>query len=312
MTEINLTKHENPITPEIGIYRDVPYEEYDRWNAMRKSLVEPALRSGMHLEHAIKNDKKTDSLRFGSLLDCLLLEPHFYAERYAMQPSTYDSEVTRGRGDNKTTEIITKPWNLNSHTCQLIANELRKSGKEIISTQQYEKAVLCRDSLLENDIIRRSVEQSEKQVSIVWNETNTGVLCKARFDLFGEQYIDDVKTSVDASTDEFSRLAGRFLYHVQAAIYQDACEAVTGIKKDFRFFVIETGSEMTTPATAVYQLDDDSDSLLAGRLMFKRACEKIIEYERHGFCGYSQFAEPFSIPRWMIEKELNQHEEIEL
>ena len=322
---INLTKYENPITPKPGIYEGVSYEEYDRWNAFRKSLVGPALRSGKHLEHAIKREKKTASLSLGSLVDCLLLEPELFSERYVMQPSTYDKEVTRGRGANKVTEIVTKPWNLNSHTCQSIAKELHDSGKEIVSAATYEKAVMCRDSLLMNDEIKRSVEQSKKQVSIVWNEPNTGVLCKGRLDLYGKT-IDDLKTSADASQDAFSQAAGKFLYHVQAAAYQDAIEVLTGQRLKFRFFVVETGEDILTPETAIYEFASreiesesgdifevpDNESILAGRLMFKRACEKIVFYGQRGFVGYSQFSEPFSVPQYVINRELAMHEEIEI
>lgn len=301
MSELNLTKYESPITPKPGIYENVPYEEYDRWNAFRKSLVPSALRSGAHLEHFIHKGKKSASMNFGSLLDCLLLEPNAFADRFVIQPSTYETEVTRGRGSAKTTETVIKPWNANSHTCQAIAREILESGKQVVTTGDYEKATRCRDAMLSNETIRNSVRHSKTQVSVVWNEPETGVLCKGRFDLIG-RCIDDVKTSVDASPDEFPRLAGRFLYHVQAAAYSDAWEILTGKRLPFRLFVVETGDDLFVPAIYGYEHED---TLLAGRLMFKRACQKILDYETFGFRGYSEFEEPLEAPGWMIQREFD-------
>lgn len=300
---LNLTNHENPAIPEPGIYNNVPYSEYDRWNAFRKSLVGAALRSGKHLEYAIKNNKRTAALNFGNLVDCLVLEPHLFHELYALQPSTY-SKMEKG-------VMVHKPWNLRSNTCKDIAEQLHSSGKQIVSKYDYEKALECKTELYSNREFKRSFESSQKQVSIVWNEPNTGILCKARMDMYGNT-IDDLKTSTDASQEEFKRLAGRFLYHVQAAIYKDAVKQLTGSDLDFRFFVVETSEQTEKPLVALYEFDKESDSLLAGRLMFQRACEAVARYQEIGFTGYSEFVEPISIPYWQIQQEIDRHEEVEL
>jgi exodeoxyribonuclease VIII len=318
---INLTRFDDFITPEPGIYYDVPDDDYRKWNAFSKSLVKPALKTGEHLRAYIDGHRKTQSMHFGSLVDCMVLEPKEFDKRYALQPSTYDKEETRGRGANKETYTVTKPWNMNSNTCKEIASRLMESGKEIISSYDYERAILCRDSIMGNDEIRRSVENGKKQVSIVWNEPHTGVLCKGRPDILGN-HIDDLKCTEDASEESFSRIAGNFLYHVQAAAYQDGIQILTGEKKRFRFFVCETGGTTPTPLTRIFEFGGrdveqengdllfvpDNDSLLAGRLMFMRACQRIVQYEKYGFHGYPRFPEPFSVPQYVINKELALHE----
>ena len=234
-----------------------------------------------------------------------------FSENYVMQPSTYDKTVTKGRGKDKKTETIAKPWNMNSHTCQSIADDLRRSGKEIITQRDYERALLCVGALKGNELIKASIEVAQKQVSIVWNEPNTGVLCKARLDMLGST-IDDLKTAQDASQSEFAYAIGKYLYFVQAGAYTQAMKILTGVEYDWRFIVVETGGETDQPLVAVYTLEYNSEELVAGRLMFKRACEKILEYQKHGFEGYSNFAEPINMPRYFIEREFALHEEIEL
>jgi hypothetical protein len=314
---MNLTKFDNPIIPKPGIYYDIPDGEYRRWNAFSKSLVSAALKTGQHLKAEISKDKNTSAMAFGSLLDCMMLEPHEFGSRYVMQPSTYD-KIEKG-------VAVSKPWNMRSNTCRAIAEEMRSSGKEIITHYDYEKAISCRDSLLKNEEIRRTVERSKKQVSIVWNEPNTGVICKGRLDLYGKT-IDDLKTTNDASDEAFSVTSGKFLYHVQAAAYRQGIKMLTGEDLKFRLFVVETGDETDFPLSRIFTFDGqyldqengerlwvpDNESLLAGELMFKRACIKIVQYEKHGFTGYSKFPEPFSVPGWSIRRELDRHEEIEI
>ena len=64
----NLTSCENPIVPEPGIYHNVPYDEYEQWNAFRKSMIKSTLKSGKHLESFINNKKTSPSLSLAALL----------------------------------------------------------------------------------------------------------------------------------------------------------------------------------------------------------------------------------------------------
>jgi hypothetical protein len=306
-----LTSNPNPIDPAPGIYRGVPWEEYAAWDCFSKSMVGPALRSGKHLEHYIKNGRKTDAMTRGSLVDTLLFEPELYNERYAIQPSTYTTTETKGRGANKVTKTVEKQWNLNSHTCQAIAAEIKESGKEVITRPELQSATEIVKAIRENDEAARVLDQGEFQVSIVWIDERTGVKCKGRIDILGEWHVDDLKTARDASPNEFSRAIGQYDYHVQAFAYTDAMRQLGGKEMGFRFIVAETSGRTETPAVALYELD--SVSIVAGGLRFRRALANVANWREHGARGYSPFFEPIAGPYWAIEKEINMtEEEVEL
>jgi len=295
-----LTSSPDPVDPEPGIYHGVSWEKYAAWNCFSKSMVSSALKSGAHLDHYIHGERQTKSMALGSLVDTLVLEPEFYDERYVMQPGTYETEKTTGRGDKKVTETIEKPWNLNSKTCKAMAEEIAATGKEIVSESDLEKASILRDALMASPEAALAITEGEKQVSFVWVDEDTGVKCKGRADLVNATTIDDLKTSIDASPEGFRRTIGKFLYYVQAGVYTAAWLQLTEIPKDFRFIVAETGD---VPAVALYELD--SVSMVAGVLMFRRALMNVARWLDTGVEGYSPWWEPIEAPKWLVDYEIN-------
>ena len=295
-----LTASPDPVDPDPGIYRNLPFEEYQRFNCFSKSMVAPALKSGLHLDHYIHNDTRTKPKALGSLVDTLVLEPDQFDGRYVLQPATYETEKTSGRGANKITETITKPWNLNSHTCKAIAEEIAATGKEIVTEYDLNKATAIKADLMSNAEAALAITEGEKQVSFVWVDEDTGVKCKGRADLVNTGTIDDLKTTIDASPEGFRRAIGRFLYYVQAGVYTAAWLQLTGDAKEFRFICVETGD---IPAVALYEMD--SVSMVAGVLMFRRALMNVKRWIQHGVEGYSPFFEPIEAPKWLVDYEIN-------
>ncbi len=314
---MQLTNSENPITPKPGIYYDVPFEKYMAWNCFSKSMTGPALRSGKHLEAYIKSGKSTKSMDLGSVVDCLTLEPHLYNELFVLQPDTYPKEITRGRAPNKVTTIENKPWTMKSKTCQEIAATLGASGKTIISANMLKLGKACKDSVMANLEAAEAIAGGKRQVSIVWvdegdaDEEGTGILCKGRYDILHDA-INDLKTTVDASPEAFSRTIEKFKYHVQGGIYTAAHKQLTGEQKDWRMIAVETSEETEKPLTAVYEMLYDDESLVAGRKMFRRALKQVLKYGGKEVPGYSKYAEPISIAQWAIDKEFRLHEEVSL
>jgi hypothetical protein len=307
MNKLILAASEKPIDPDVGIYEDVPFEEYQQWNCFSKSMVSSALKSGQHLQNFVNNGKKSKALGFGTLVDTLVLEPHLLGELFVIQPATYSTTKTTGRAPNKKTETITKPWNLNSKTCKEIQQKILESGKSIVKQEDLDRAKAIQHALFSCEEAAVSITAGKKQVSMVWVDPETGVKCKGRIDILTNGTIDDLKTSIDASPDAFSRAIGKFFYFVQAGAYTEAYELLTGETRDFRFIVAETSGETEIPEVALYDLDHES--IIAGRLMFKRALRNVKHWLEHGVKGYSKFWEPVSAPRWMVNMEIDMSDE---
>lgn len=309
---MKMTLHPDPITPEPGVYFDVPWQEYVRWDAFSKSLVDPALRSARHLRRAQMERKKSAALQFGSLVDCLLLDPGEYADRYIEQPATYQKIEASGRGANRVEELVEKPWDLRSNTCREIKAQLEATGKTVVTADMKERAENCAVAAQEHPEAADAIKNGQKQVSIVWLH-ESGVLCKGRFDILHDGYIWDLKTTQDASPEAFAATVAKFGYHVQGGIYTEAYEKIMGKKLDWRFIAVESTDDEPWPEVAVYEMLWDDRSLIVGRMKFKRACERVARYSEEMLSGYSPYAEPISIPEWAIWQEVNKHEgEVEL
>ena len=286
--------------PAPGIYRGVPFEEYLSWDAFSKSKVKHILRSPLHLKTAESANKETDAMRFGTLVDRLLFGEDI--NKIGILPEFYT--------DEKTGKL--KPFTMASNACKEIYEEIELLSDLIVKPSEYEKALSVHKAIIEHKTAKQWLFDAEMnqgyQVSIVWVDTDTGVLCKGRFDMLAEQFVCDLKTTTDASPEAFSRKIFDFDYHVQAAMYLDGLQVLTGdAQLPWRFIVAE--SEIPH-AVACYELDEQSIEI--GRQRYKKAASLWMQAQLDPVVrGYSDFCEPISLPTWAIMRNLNAEQEIE-
>ncbi len=182
----------------------------------------------------------TESTEWGSLIDCLVLQPDTFKADFAIKPETYRSD----EGE--------KPWNGNSKVCkQWLADH---EGKSIISAKERIGADAAVSRLVDDDEINDFLQASDKQVMATagWTDKETGLVVplKILVDLvpwedherFGKD-LGDLKTTRDASLRPYNKDVFHHGYHVQAALYLDVYCAATGEDRvGFRHVVSENSS----------------------------------------------------------------------
>ena len=291
MTNFLFTRSEDHITPKPGIYEGIPFSEYMRWNCFSKSMTGPALRSGLHLRHYIESSREgTYAMDLGSLVDCLLLEPQTFNEVFVVRPDTYTNE-----------KDLVKPWSNNAKVCKQWNAD--NADRIILKSATIETAETMVNNIMNHAEAAAIIQDSKKQVSIVWEDEETGILCKGRPDIVHGDMIWDLKTTIDASPEQFTRTIGNGGYHIQAGIYSGAWYNATNTTTKFGFMVCESEKPH---GVALYEMGNDS--MIAGQLVFKRALAKVADYIENGLQGYSAFAEPIGAPRWMVDREIEMHE----
>ncbi|MBU2249185.1 MAG: PD-(D/E)XK nuclease-like domain-containing protein, partial [Gammaproteobacteria bacterium] len=145
------------------------------------------------------------------------------------------------------------------------------------------------------------LEGCKTQVTVIWTDPETGILCKGRFDIFKPDRFADLKVTDNPHPGAFSKVAGNLKYHVQAAIYHDGFFCATEgaypqeWKIPFSFIAAEAG-----PPHDVVTYDMQEESLDAGRVIYRDALQKYADCKAvNQWPGYSDFAEPLDIPQWL-------------
>ena len=253
--------------PSIGIHENVPFPVYQSWEALNNSLLKEITRSPGHL--AYRRDHSIDvtlAMTLGSATDTLLFDGETaFARAYQSNPQRMEElpshfvqapdgykGTTKADKEWRTDEeargnVIVKPadWNGGGLSGRSAAGKAWKQwaesqGLSILSRDDIQRVRDTVEAIHHHEHAYTMLHAGQSQLSIVWRDEETGVLCKARLDLYTTGAIIDLKTTVDADPETFAKLAFAFRYHWQAAFYCDGMTAITGEPHDeFSYIVAE-------------------------------------------------------------------------
>lgn len=198
--------------------------------------------------------KVTDTMDWGSLIDCLLLTPDRFSKDYSISPDKYTNE----KGESK-------PWNWNAKVCSQWWDEQKASGKEIVTYDDIEEARFAVNRILSHPDAFAFTEASDRQVMIRvdWHDEETGIIVpfKCLIDLlpvpmskYGDT-IGDLKTTKSAQHHDWTRSIFNDGLHYQAALYIDAVNAATGFKYEMFSHVLSENFKPYEPAYRPMSLD---------------------------------------------------------
>lgn len=269
------------LTPKPGIYENVTYPEYFAWGAINQSRLMLMKKSAAHLKWAFDNERKpSEAFDTGHAIHSLVLEPEQFNNRYLLGID----------GDGRTKEVKEARAKLEE-----LAN-----GRGILKPSEWDDAVRIAKAVNAHPKAREYLNSSRRELSIVWVDEPTKLLCKARIDGHSRKggILSDLKSTIDASVESFAKSIFNFNYYNQAAFY---CEGLRALDQEVNHFVF-LAVEKTGPfGVGVYRLDEDVLSL--GRrenadLMRKYAtCAAKDEWP----C-YSQLVQDIGMPGWAIQK----------
>jgi len=277
-----------------GIYENISHSEYLALPYFSKSMVGPLLKSPKHLKHYQENDgKKSKRMDFGSVVDCLLLEPEREDDIFII-PETYCD----AKGHSK-------PFNMRSNSCRQMVKNAEEKGHVCINNADFERSRSVVDAVKSHPMAN-SWLKGKYQVTIIWDDPQTGIRCKGRLDILGDDRAIDLKCTEQIEPDKFRRTATNLRYHVQAAMYLMGLHCID--KGDypelgdwpfpFSFICAETVAPFD-----VVLYDMQVDSLMAGRHVFEYAVQIYVDCKlSNKWPGISNFAEPLEISQWALNK----------
>lgn len=215
--------------PGPGIYYDVPAEVYHSWpfasNSRLGKLVPPS--TPAHLKTYLEEPPvERRSWREGRVVHARVLEPKMFKRDYVL---AQQCQADTAKGDQCSKEGTAR---------------LKRSGEWLCAIHQrpHEEDDFDHDLVVlkpaDKDLaegIAKAVhahptagaflaaEGGATEVSLVWDDPETGVRCKARLDYYNPELAGgvamDLKSTVDASPQEFARHAFKFGYMRQGTFY---------------------------------------------------------------------------------------------
>ena len=262
------TLYTQPPEPQMPEPKEImAFDNYQKIPAINASGLKLMLRSPLHYWHEYLNPDKPErkpsrELDVGSALHSLVLEEE--------QIHVVEPEINKRTKAGKEEYA---EW-LDSLPDDIVI--LRPEDAERVDAMydaviNHDKAIeLVRPQAVKTDCL--IVPQYEK--TVLWDDQETGLHCKARLDCtymtedHGEIFVVDLKTSRDASAEQFARSIAVYQYELQAAFYRRAAwhHFATDEQKEqgqeqmdldleaYRFFFIAVESKPPY-AVGVYELD---------------------------------------------------------
>lgn len=224
---------------KLEIYKGADYydiTDYISYTALKKIKVSPA-----HYKEAEKVEP-TEAMLFGSAYHTYILEPDEFEKEYYVFNDAAICEALIGDGykSPRSTKAY-KEW---------VESEMRIIGDmSIIQKEEFERIKAMKDRLFSHPYAKMLLTGGEAEVGIKGElDTSAGpinVKLKPDYIKEGKRLVIDLKTAADASVDGFTKAAANNDYHIQAALYSDMMELLTGDNRVWTFIFI--AQEKTQP-----------------------------------------------------------------
>lgn len=278
-----------------GVFYDMPADEYHAIEAMSQSGAKEMRRSAAHYRWARDHPKEpTETMQIGTLLHTAILEPDKFEDQAIVMPENAPRRPTKlqlnAKQPSKETVEAINWWR---------EFDERASGKIVIDAETRDMLMHMRDAVLRHDGARLLLENAKREVSLFWIDGKYKVPCKARLDAIDEDLfvVVDLKSTNDASAEEFGTTLANYAYHAQAAHYIGGCEHVYHRTPSFVFIAVER-----EPPYGVACYAMQSNQILVGGRLMDRAYEAYAEALRTGYwASYSKKIQAAQMPGWALK-----------
>lgn len=285
---------EEESTVQPGLYRDISFEEYLSWPFVHHSDLVKFNQSAAHVRESMLHPRRsTEAMVFGQAYHCAVLEPGRFAKSYIPSITT----DAKGKKLDRRTKEGKAAW-----------EEFEKNarGMTILDGADYDTLIGMQRRIWRHPAAKEMLSApGHSEVSIVWKDEETGLMCKARLDRVavygGYPYLIDLKsTERDASERGVTNTIASYKYHQQAGMYHAGMEALfPGPYRKFAFIFQE---KQRPYEPSVNDLDDIA--LAQGKSQFRKHINRFRECLETGeWPGYGDGIGLVSIPQWAFNAE---------
>lgn len=293
------TENTAPTLPPDGFHVGIPHETYLSWDAVSSSRLKAIRQSPAHLRAEIDSPTKpTPEMELGTRLHTAILEPDaFFATHIALP------DFAQGLCDEKG-KPYASPKATNKYKALVDEWKSLNPGYTVLDADEYSLIVSIAVAVKAHPAINAiltATPQKSRELSALWTDKETGLRCKARFDVWcpALDLAMDLKSTADASRKAFTSAIVRFGYFNQGAWYLDALAALGEPTESFVFGAFEKKQPF---GVAPYRIDEPSLEL--GTRQNRDALRLYAECSERGeWPGYSPEIEDISVPDWLLRQE---------
>lgn len=274
-----------------GVFPNMPSSHYFAIEAMSQSGAKKIRQSPLHYIFERTHRKApTASMQFGTSVHDGVLEPDSFGARVCCVPPNAPkrpsvTQLNAKKPSPETIEAITYWQELDA------SNE----GKIVLSADEFARSQACIAAVHAHPGARKLLAGAEVETSLFWIDGRYKVPCKARLDACNHGGIIDLKTTTDASPEEFARTIANFDYHAQGAHYISGVEHA--LNESPRFYAFITVETEPPHCVACYALP--GNAVLAGQRLMSIALERYAEaMATQRWPGYPDTIETITLPRW--------------
>lgn len=276
--------------PEPGVYPGVSFDDYARWDAANHSILRHFKKTAAHvLWEMTHQNESTTFQEMGHLIHFAVLEP----ERFKLEGPVVAPDVDRRTTLGKAT------W------AQFLAEN---EGRAVVKEGDMEVLRGIQANVMLHPTAREALYGAgASELSIVWDDADTGVRCKGRLDRFSEiggwPFIVDVKTmSKPPTTENFQISVNTYGYHEQAAFYLRGINTLSpaepGTARKFAWLVCETA-----PPYTVRMFECDEAALDIGAVQVDRYLAQLASCRKSGsWPSWGNGMDLAGLPPWAYKR----------
>lgn len=297
MTEVitAATAAEREREPHVpGIRTDLSNEAYHSIDSLSSTGIKRLLQSPAHYRWDMDNPREqTESMLLGTALHMAVLEPVLYADQLVVVPASAPKKPTAAqRAAAKPT-----PAAIESMAFWGRIEAEQAAGKLVLTEAQHDR-VSGMVRAVQRHPMSEMLTDGAAEISFQWDDARLGIPCRCRFDYLRQDGIAiDLKTTVNASAEDFAKSAANFGYHLSAAHYGNGHEHL--LDASLKAFVLLAVENTAPYCVAAYVLE--SDAILFGKDRVEEAMLLYKQCRDSGYWpGYTERTLPLRMPRWAL------------
>ncbi|NUP32068.1 MAG: hypothetical protein HOU01_10165 [Streptomycetaceae bacterium] len=261
------------MTLTVGIHDDIPELEYHADPALSASGAKTLLHSPARFAWERENGtRSSDAMDLGTLVHTLVLGSH--DRRIVVSP--FDSMRTKAAHE----------W----------AAQMEAEHRIVVSHKQVRQAIAVAKAVKAHPLAGAILSEGRPEVTLRWDDPETGVPLRGRIDWLRPNAIVDVKTVGRYGGSElntFGRQAANLDYPMSAANYVAGVAALTGETLPFLTITVEVEPPYFIEVTRY-----DEEDLLTGHKRMHAAIAEFAKRTESGVWTDPPEIRPVPVPAW--------------